>query len=673
MSLVKFKNVFFLKEGAGCINLASPKSSLAIALVIVALLAGFGIGYVTSPGKVVTKEVKVEVPVEVVKTVYKYKTIEPDIIIAYRNMREIPAEELYPYSNINPALYKDPYLSAIIIAAKYETDPVLRERLYNIIQRLTNDLLPCIWIGQRVRYDPVWSWVHGYAYHPLHIYKFNYVWKDKGSPREDTFIYLSDAEPRSLDPAVSYEGPGWLNIHQIYETLVTYPINNTEYVIPCLAVAWAYTPDGMEWFFIIRGNVLFYDPWENTTYPLTPEDVEFSIERAITMKFGPSWILSQFIEDVEVISEDEFKQELSSGLETYLKDKTAKVTSIEELLKFFNYDGPIAGYVKFKLSKPYGAVLACLASTPASIVCKSYVLKYGEVKQGVEHKRMYEYPVGTGPFYLVKWEHNQQLVLKPNPYYWGSPKPKIKTYIYRIVPDANTRILLLKKGDADAGAIPSNLLGKLKGVKLEYNGKTFELKIVNVGLTFGIQYIVPNAQKAPFNNVYVRKALAYAIPYEQVYLGAYNNTLIWLPGVLPKGMMGFTDKGLTKYTYNITKAKELLAKAGYPNGLNVALTMLIVEGVKEWEITATVLQQAWKELGIDLKIETQSWPVVDKKIESGDFDIYIMGWGPDYLDPDDYAYPLATGGFEFSDVKAFVVSQSTLYNVTGGVVYVGGS
>ena len=651
----------------------SSSSTMFMALAIIALVVGFGIGYVASPGKVVEKVVEKEVPKEVIKTVYQYKVIEPDIVVAYKGMHEIPSGELYPYSNINPALYKDPYLSAVIIAAKYETDPVLREKLYNIVQRLSNDLLPCIWLGQRLRFDPVWSWVHGYAYHPLHIYKFNYVWKDKGSPREDTFIYLSGLEPRSLDPAVSYEGPGWLNMHQIYETLVTYPINRTDYVIPCLAVAWAYKPDGMEWYFVIRGNVVFYDPWENKTYPLTPEDVEFSIERVITMKFGPSWILSQFIDDVEVITEDEFKQVLSSGLQTYLKDKTATVKSLEDLLKFFNYDGPIAGYVKFKLSKPYGAVLACLASTPGSIVCKDYVLKYGEVKPNTEHERMYEYPVGTGPFYLVKWEHNQQLILKPNPYYWGSPKPKLKTVIYKVVPDSNTRILLLKKGDADVAEIPSNLLGKLKGVSMEYNGKKYELRVVNVGLTFGIVYIVPNAQKEPFNNVYVRKALAYAIPYEQIYLGAYNNTIVWLPGVLPKGMMGFTDEGITKYTYNITKAKELLAKAGYPNGLNMEITMLLVEGIKEWEIAATVLQQAWKELGITLKIETKSWPVVDKKIESGDFDIYIMGWGPDYLDPDDYAYPLATGGYDFDRVVAFRITQSNVYNITGGLIYVGGS
>ncbi len=648
---------------------ASGKT-LALVIFIIAVVAfgaGFGVGYVFAPGKI--KIIEKEVPV--VKTEYVYKTIEPNLVVMYKGARKI--KNPYPYCTINPALYEDVYLSALILAAKYETDPIIREKIYNTIQKLSNELVPIIWIGQLIRVQPVWNWVYNFTYHPLLIYAFKYVSKDPNAPNPDTFILLHDAEPRSLDPAVSYEGPGWLNMHQIYETLVTYPINSTEYVIPCLAVAWAYSPDGKEWYFVIRGNVVFYDPWENKTYPLTPEDVVFSLERVVTMGFGPSWIIGQFLDKAVVISEEEFNKTLSKGLKTYFKDKTATVYSIKELLDFFGYDGPIAGYVKLVLKKPYGAVLACLASTPGSIVCKEYVMKHGGVKAGEENKWMYDHPCGTGPYYLKEWVHGQYLVLEANPYYWGEPKPKLKRIIYKIVPDINTRIMILKKGDADTGYISPSFLGKLKGVTLEYKGKKWKLEIVSTGLSFIIEYIVPNTKKKPFDNVYVRKALAYAIPYKQIFEKVYNGTLKPLYGVIPKGMFGYTEEGLTKYTFNLTKAKELLAKAGYPKGLGgIKIKMLVVEGVKEWEMIATILKEVWKELGIDLEIEVLSWPTVDKKIESGDFDIYIMGWGPDFIDPDDYAYPLLHGGYEFDDVKAALVTQSYSVNTTVGLVYVCG-
>lgn len=650
------------KKGASAIML--------VAILIVGLVVGFGIGYIVAPGKVKVIEKQVKIPV--VKKEYIYKIIEPNIVITYKGARKI--EKPYPYSTINPALYYDLKLSALIMAAKYESNPIIREKLYNMIQKLSNDLLPIIVFGQVIRVQPVWSWVHNFTYHPLLIYMFKYVSKDPNAPRPNQFVLLRDAEPRSLDPAVSYEGPGWLNMHQIYETLVTYPINSTKYVVPCLAVAWAYSSDGKEWYFVIRGNVSFYDPWDNKTYPLTPEDVVFSLERVVKMGFGPSWIISQFLKKAEVISEEEFNATLVKGLKTYFKDKTTTVHSIKQLLNFFGYKGPIAGYVKLELKKPYGAVLACLASTPASIVCKKYVMEHGGVKSGQENTWMYDHPCGTGPYYLVKWVHGQYLILRVNPYYWGEPKPKIKEVVYKIVPDINTRIMLVKKGDADAAYISPTFLSKLKGVTLTYNGKTFKLNIVSTGLSFVIEYIVPNAQKKPFDNVYVRKALAYAIPYEEICKDIYNGTLVPLYGVIPKGMFGYTEEGLTKYTFNLTKAKELLAKAGYPNGLGgIKVKMLVVEGMKEWEMVATLLKNIWKELGIDLEIEVQAWPSVDKAIESGNFDIYIMGWGPDFIDPDDYAYPLLYGGYTFDSVTATLVSQSYVINTTVGIAYVCGT
>ncbi len=645
--------------------------NMLIAIAIISILIGFGIGYILAPGKVVEKEVIKTVPKEVVKYITKKSIVTPDFIVTFKGAKEAKGD-LIAYSDINPAYYKDKYLSAIIYAAKYESNPQIRKKLYNTIQALSQELLPVIWIGQAVQILPQWSWMHNLRYHPLIIYKFSEIYKDQGAPRPKEFIFARDAEPRSLDPAVSYEGPGWTVMHQIYETLVTYYTNESSYVIPKLAVAWAYSSDGLDWYFVIKGDTVFYDPCDNTTYPLTAEDVVYSIKRVIAMNQGPSWIISQFTKDVSVVSEDDFKKIISSGLETFFKDKSQKVTSLDDLLKFFGYDGKIAGFVRLRLNKPYGAVLACLASTPGSIVSKTYVEKHGGYKANEENKWMYNHPVGTGPYYLKEWVHNQYVKLAPNPYYNGPDKPKIPNITIKVIPDVNSRILMLKKGDADAADVPRTLLNKIKGVMLNYGGKTWKLQTTSTGLSFIILYIVPNTQRKPFNNILVRKALAYAIPYDDIIKNVYNNTYIKLNGVLPKGMFGYTDK-VTQYKYNITMAKKLLAEAGYKDGLNVKVTMLVVQGFKDWEMVATILQQSWKELGIDLQIQELSWPVEDQKIEHGDFDIYVMTWGPDFLDPDDYAFPLLTGGFTFDDVSAALITSHNTYNISGVTLLIGGT
>ena len=639
-----------------------------ITLSVIFLIIGSAIGYFLAPPKVIEK--KVEVPKNIIKYVTKTKIVTPNLVITFKGAR-IPSGELIAYSDINPAYYKDKYLSAIIYAAKYEANPEIRQKLYNLIQGLSQQLLPVIWVGQAIQILPQWNWVHNLKYHPLLLYKFSIVYKDKNAPRTSEFVFAREDEPRSLDPAVSYEGFGWTVMKQIYETLVTYEPNETSYVVPDLAAAWAYTSDGVNWYFIIKGGVVFYDPWDNKTYPLTPEDVVYSIKRVIAMNQGPSWIISQFTKDIKVVSEKDFNNTLSKGLKTFYKTKSKEVHSLDELLRFFNYKGKVSGIVELTLQRPYGAVLACLASMPGSILSKTYVEEHGGYQPNKENNWIYDHPVGTGPYSLKIWAHGQYIELLPNPYYNGPDKPVIKKIIFKDIPDVNTRILMLKKGDADAADIPRPLLSKVKGTTLNYNGKTWNLMVTSTGLSFDILYIVPNTQKKPFDNLLVREALAYAIPYEEILKDVYNNTFIKLNGVLPKGMFGYTNN-VTAYNYNITKAKELLKKAGYSNGLNIEITMLIPQGAKDWEMVATILQQVWKNLGINLKIQELSWPMEDQKIEHGDFDIYIMTWGPDFLDPDDYAYPLLTGGYIFYSVTVVSIARSVTYNSSEGIFLVGG-
>ena len=197
---------------------------------------------------------------------------------------------------------------------------------------------------------------------------------------------------------------------------------------------------------------------------------------------------------------------------------------------------------------------------------------------------------------------------------------------------------------------------KLVNVTLEYSGKTWKFKIEDLGLTYNIVYIVLNCMKEPFNNPLVRQALAWAVPYKQIWSKVYNNLTKPLYGVIPSGMFGYTEDGLTKYDYNIDKAKELIQKSGIDPS-KYTITLAYNQGNRAREQICTILQQTWSQLGFNVKVQSMPWATYVQWIEDPEkFDAYVIGWAPDYADPDDYAYPLFGGGYAFDDVSVLEVA-----------------
>ena len=233
-------------------------------------------------------------------------------------------------------------------------------------------------------------------------------------------------------------------------------------------------------------------------------------------------------------------------------------------------------------------------------------------------------------------------------------KTMIKTVIYLIESSGTTRVMLLKKGVVDFGAtpptgsIPPDMLQTLENAKLG----SYSIVVNPHGLTFDILYIVLNTLKPPFNNPLVRKALAYAVPYKMIWETIYHGTMTRLVGVIPKGMLGWTDYNVIHYTFNLTKAKELIKKAGIDPSKYV-IVIYYNKGNPQRAKIATLLSTYWGMLGFKTMVRALTWPQLLEKTEKPDFDVYIQDWLPDYIDPDDYATPLAYGGTKFDFVKVY--------------------
>ena len=598
------------------------------------------------------------------------------------------------FGAINPAFWRDTAFDALVKAARKETNPEIRTALFEAMYIIANDELPLLTFGQNKQLRVYWSWLEGRYFHPTLAERYDLLWEDPNAPSIEIGVkdYVNDPNtyvigtigwPESFDPATTYETFGWEIWHQIGDTLVTYWKEETEEVSPDLAVAWAHNKDGTEWYFVIRGGVVAYDPWNNKTYPIDATDVAFSVWRVKRIGHSVSWMLDFVdVNNSTAMTEDEFKNVLASEkLYAEFKGKSGEVKSLDELLDMFGYSGETAGVYKLKLPEPYSPILGILADPFLSVLPMEYLLgdKYEEAmqasdngknpsawaayvdegKEDATHQLIHQKPVGTGPYYIAEYEENSYIVAKKNPYYWGkslweemysgSDKAMHDTVIWIINNDAVSRVNLFKTGTVDVVALPPERVEDAKGLTLEGYESVVKTDLLQPVITYGVF----NTYKEPFNNKLVREALAYATPYDTISKNVYSGLLERNYAAIPKGWPGYTEYGIKKYTFDMNKAKELIEKSGIdPTKYTIEITYNTGNSAREK--VATLLQNTWSQLGFQVTVNGLEWPVYLSKGEHGQFDFYIIAWVPDYLDTDNWVGPLYYGATAFKEVTVSV-------------------
>ncbi|AGB05173.1 ABC-type dipeptide transport system, periplasmic component [Aciduliprofundum sp. MAR08-339] len=432
----------------------------------------------------------------------------------------------------------------------------------------------------------------------------------------DTFVWDTIGDPQTLDPAEAYDTASGVVIQNVYQTLVTYHGTDTKTIYPLLATHWTVDKTGKNWTFYLRKDVKFSngDPFNATA-------VKFSFDRVLIMnspQTGVSWILSQFM---------------------YTYNATAKKWNSPDGKSSVQVVGPYT--VEFHLREAYGGFLPAIAFTVASIVDPKVVNAHGGVVPNKDNSWMSQNMVGTGPYKLVEWQHNAFIKLEWNPNYWGGwSGHHVKYIIIRNIPSLATREQELVKGDADMAYIPVNHLNDTILTNDKY------IKIDTGGLTFDVDMIEMNCRKTyqnetnPLYYKEVRQAISYAVPYDTIIKEVYKGYAIRLQGPIPKGMPGH-DNNLFMYPYDIKKAQQLMNDARQKYGLpqTIKLTILYNQGNAVRAHIAEILKGSLLNIGIQLTIQELSWPTLLDKMDRGDYSMIIVGWAPDYNDPDDYAFP----------------------------------
>jgi len=323
---------------------------------------------------------------------------------------------------------------------------------------------------------------------------------------------------------------------------------------PELAESWTESEDGMTLTFKLKPDARFWDGRK-----VTAQDVKWSFDRAVSvggfptvqMKAGGLERPDQFIAE----SEDTFVIKLDRPSKLTIPDLAVPVPYIinsEEVLANATEDDP------------WG--LDYLHTTPA----------------------------GSGAYKVLRWSPGEQLVYERNDDWVGGPMPALKRVVIREVPSPATRRALVERGDVQmAFGIPDKDAAELAD-KLD----VFSTPVENC-----IHCLCPNFAFEPFQDPNVRKAIAYAVPYEDIFqTAAFGRGLPLYGGEaeIPDGDILWPRK--TQYYTDLDKARELMAASAYPDGFEVPLSISL--DLASWmEPTALLVQEALGKIGITVEIE----------------------------------------------------------------------
>jgi peptide/nickel transport system substrate-binding protein len=338
---------------------------------------------------------------------------------------------------------------------------------------------------------------------------------------------------------------------------------------PALAQSWEVGPDQLNWIFHLRKGVVFHDG-----SPFTADDVVYSYRRIIDQQLANS-------------------------------DKFSAVTGVT---------ATDPATVRITVKQPTPNLLTNLGGFKGMAIVS---------RKNVESGQIATHPVGTGPFAFVSQKSGDSITLKANPAYWAGA-PKVSGVTFRFISQPSTALSALQAGEIDwTDSIPTQRVAQLKG------DDSVRLAVTPSN---DYWYLALNEARAPWNDVRVRQAIAYAIDRDSIVRATSYGTAVANQLAIPKGNPWYTP--YDRYRRDIDKAKDLLGQARVtPKNLDMLVTTEYPETVTAAQIIADNLAP----LGITVNIRTVDFATWLDEQNSGHFDMLMMGWLGN-IDPDDFYY-----------------------------------
>jgi peptide/nickel transport system substrate-binding protein len=399
-------------------------------------------------------------------------------------------------------------------------------------------------------------------------------------PRQLRIAVGIDAD--TFDPAGQTTTTVANMVDYMFETLVDLdPVKNE--IAPRLATRWQISRDGLTYTFTLRRGVTFHDGT-----PFNAAAVKFTFERLLDPRVRvPLRFLVTPIKSVEAVD-----------------DHT----------------------VRFTLSKPTPTFLADLTTTQHAILSPTAVARAGD--------RWSVAPIGggTGAYMFKEWRRGDSILIERNPAYWGK-KPVFDEVLFRVVPDAGTRLAQLLAGDVHQAMLPP--APDVKGLRRNPRVTVVEAP------SDRIIFVVMNNQWGPFRDVRVRQAMNYAVNKKAILASILFDLGTMEASACPSMMFGSHPVQPGGWPFNPIKAKQLLAEAGYKDGFDVEFFAPTGRYIQDFQFAQAIAAQL-RNVNVRASVSTMDWPsyvaMITTPPERTRVQMIVLGWAWPVLDCDGVLY-----------------------------------
>jgi peptide/nickel transport system substrate-binding protein len=428
---------------------------------------------------------------------------------------------------------------------------------------------------------------------------YYYTQQQQLAKATSTVIIGTTDKITSMDTAQTYDFFTWETLWNTNEGLLKMTPGTLQ-IAPGLAdpsfgggKGYEISSDGLVYTFKLRANVKF-----SNGDPVDANAVKYGIDRVVRIHDpqGVDWLVTSFVKSVDVVD-----------------PLTLTITLLDPISYF------------------------------PSIVALNPVYFAVDSKEYPADTINPDGKVGYGPYLIANWQRDVELDLAANPNYYGTP-PQTPNIVIKFYKDATTLRLALQNGEIDIarGLNPTDIVDF-------QSMPAFKVTASDAGR---IRYIIfTNIAKPPYNDIHVRQALALALDRDAILSRVFKGQGVPLYSMIPSWLWGHIDAFKDKWPYDLTKAQGELTAAGYSetNKLNIELWYTPSHyGDTEADVAA-VLKESWEKTGmVAVTLKSAEWGTYTSYIGSGTMPLYLLGWYPDFIDPDDYISPFYLQGNAYS-------------------------
>ncbi|MGO1245978.1 MAG: ABC transporter substrate-binding protein [Oceanisphaera sp.] len=428
---------------------------------------------------------------------------------------------------------------------------------------------------------------------------------------QKSLLYCISNAPVSFNPQLVMSSETLdATAHQLYNRLLKRNPQSQQ-LMPALATQWQKDDQGLRYRFTLRKAVSFHNtPWFSPSRMFTANDVAFTFNR--------------------IINKQHPYHDVGGGHYPFFNG-----INWPDLVSEVRVIGP--HQVEFILTRPDVDFLSYLATDYAGILSAEYgkqLLAAGTPEQ-LDKK-----PIGTGPFMLNFYRPDEFIRYHRHPHYWAGPS-QLQQLVFDITPKSSKRLAKLLSGECDAMANPA--ASQLSVINQHPN------LILSEAGGMSVSVLALNTQKAPFNDIRVRKALSLALSRQDILQAVYFNEGRKASTLLPSHSWAHSNTQ-TMPSANIDRARWLLKQAGISNipantqtaslpaKAAINMTLLLPAGARSYNPdglkTGQLIQQRLAQLGVKVRLKPMDEQLLRRKLQDGNQDAVLTGWSADTPSPD---------------------------------------